>query len=387
MTDKDYYELLELKRECSGDEIKKSYRRLAMTCHPDLHPNDAECEMHFKEITEAYEILKDDQKRAAYDRYGHQAFSQGGFGNGGFGGNGFGGFEFNFGGGGFSDIFSEVFSEFMGGGRSSQQSYAQDGSDLRYNIEITLEEAFNGVEKEIKIPSTTICEECHGHGTKDGKEAPICPHCQGRGKVRSQQGGFFIVETLCPKCHGSGRLVKEACKKCGGEGMVSKDKLLKLKIPSGVETDTRMRISGEGESGVRGGHNGDLYVFITVKSHKLYTREGANLYARIPISMTCATLGGEIRIPSIDGEEIELKIPAGAQNDDQHKIKDEGMTILRSNKRGDMFVKLRIETPVNLSSRQKELLEEFRNISKDENCQPESKGFFDKIKDLFNQAS
>lgn len=381
MTEKDYYELLEVSKTASGEEIKKSYRRLAMKYHPDRNPGNQEAETKFKEINEAYEVLKDEQKRAAYDRYGHQAFAGG---MNGAGGNPFGGFEFNFGAGGFSDVFSDIFSEFMGGGRGARpRSSAERGSDLRYNLEISLEEAFAGVEKEIKIPTTRVCEDCHGHGTADGKEAPVCPDCRGSGKIRRQQGGFFIVETTCPKCGGSGRLVKDKCKTCGGEGFVAQEKTLKVKIPAGIEDDTRMRISGEGTAGLRGGENGDLYVFISIKDHKLYSREGANLYASVPISMTCAALGGKVNIPSIDGEKIELDIEPGTQNDQVAKIKGQGMTMLRSTRRGDLFVKLRVETPVNLSARQKELLEEFRAISKDDACQPESKSFLDKIKDLF----
>lgn len=382
MTEKDYYELLQVSRTASGEEIKKSFRRLAMECHPDRHPDDKAAEQRFKEINEAYEVLKDEQKRAAYDRYGHQAFAGGMGGN---GGNPFGGFEFNFGAGGFADIFADVFSDFMGGGRSSggARSTAERGADIRYNMEITLEEAFNGVEKEIKIPSTEACEECHGFGTEDGKEPAVCPTCHGSGKIRSQRGGFFIVESVCPKCQGRGHVIDKPCKKCRGAGVVHKDKVIKVKIPAGIEDDTRMRISGAGEAGIRGGSNGDLYVFITVKEHKLYQREGANLYARIPVSMCCAALGGKIEIPSINGEKIELDIPAGSQTDQQFKIKNEGMTIIRSTKRGDLFVRLRVETPVNLSAKQKELLEEFRSVSSDDNCQPEAKSFFDKIKDLF----
>lgn len=384
MTEKDYYELLEVSRDANGDEIKKSYRRLAMKYHPDRNPGNKEAEAKFKEINEAYDVLKDEQKRAAYDRYGHQAFASG-MG----GGNPFGGFEFNFGSGGFSDIFSDIFSEFMGGGqqRGSSGSYARHGADVRYNLEITLEEAFSGVEKEISIPSSVVCEDCRGFGTADGKEPPVCPTCHGHGKVQMRQGGFFIVEQTCPNCKGRGRIVKDKCKKCGGEGVLHKEKVLKIKIPAGVESDTRMRIAGEGEPGLHGGQNGDLYVFITVKPHKLYSREGANLYTRVPVSMACAALGGKIEIPSIGGEKIELEIKAGTQSDQQIKIQDEGMTILRSKRRGDLFVKFRVETPVNLSARQKELLEEFRAISKDDSCQPESKGFLDRIKDLFKSVA
>ncbi len=380
MSKQDYYETLGVSKQASADEIKKSFRKLAMQYHPDRNPNDKEAETKFKEINEAYEVLKDEQKRAAYDRFGHQAFTGGQGGGNPFGG----GFNFDFGAsaGGFADIFSEVFSEFMGGGRGRRQSYAQRGQDVRYNLSITLEEAFTGMEKEITLPSTETCENCNGHGTKDGKEAPVCSQCGGSGKVRIQQG-FFVVEQNCPHCKGTGRVVKDACPNCKGKGFVNKQKTIKVKIPAGIEDDTRMRIVGGGEAGIRGGENGDLYVFVTVKNHKLYEREGANLYTRIPISMCCAALGGKIEIPSIDGSKIELKIDAGAQSDQVVKVKSQGMTMVRSERRGDLFVKLRVEIPVNLSARQKELLEEFRSISKDDKCQPESKSFFDKIKDLF----
>lgn len=380
-TQADYYELLEVTHTATADEIKKSYRRLAMKYHPDLHPGDKESETHFKEINEAYEVLKDSQKRAAYDRYGHQAFTGG---MSGAGGNPFGGFEFNFGSGGFSDVFSDIFSEFMGGGRRQANPNAPErGADLRYNLDITLEEAFLGVEKEIKIPTTKVCEDCHGHGTADGKEADICPDCKGSGKIRRQQGGFFVVETTCPKCGGSGRIIKDKCKTCKGQGFIANEKALKVKIPAGIEDETRMRIVGEGEAGLRGGENGDLYIFINVKDHKLYSREGGNLYTSIPISMTTAALGGKIEIPSIDGEKIDVEISAGTQTDQIVKIKGQGMPIMRSAKRGDLFIKLRVETPVNLTDRQKELLQEFQTISQENSCQPEAKGFFDKIKDMF----
>lgn len=380
MTEKDYYEVLEVSKTASGDEIKKAFRRLAMQYHPDRNPGNKEAETKFKEINEAYEVLKDDQKRAAYDRYGHQAFAGG---MGGSGGNPFGGFEFNFGSGGFSDIFSQVFSDFMGGGaRGNTGNYAQPGDDVRYNLEISLEEAFSGIEKEITIPSTAACEQCHGHGTKDGKEAPVCSFCKGSGHVRMQKG-FFVVEQACPHCHGTGHLVTEPCEKCKGAGIIHQDKTIKIKVPAGIEDNTRMRIPGGGTAGIRGGENGDLYVFISVKEHKLYTREAANLYTRVPISMCCAALGGKIEIPAIDGQKIELNIAAGAQNDQIVKVKGQGMTMMRSKGRGDLFVKLRVETPVNLSAKEKALLEEFRSLSQDDSCQPESKGFFDKIKDLF----
>ncbi len=378
MTEKDYYEVLEVSKDASGDEIKKSFRRLAMQYHPDRNPGNKEAETKFKEINEAYEVLKDEQKRAAYDRYGHQAFANGGMG----GGNPFGGFDFGGGAGGFADIFSEVFSEFVGRGRGAGRTYAQRGQDVRYNMSLTLEEAFTGLEKEITLPSTETCETCHGHGTKDGKEAPTCPYCKGSGKMRMQQG-FFVVEQDCPQCKGTGHMVKDACLDCKGKGFVKKQKTINVKIPAGVEDGMRVRVQGGGEAGIRGGESGDLYVFVSVKEHKLYEREGANLYARIPISMCCAALGGSIEIPSIDGSKIDVKVSAGAQSDQVIKVKNQGMSMVRSERRGDLFVKLHVETPVNLSARQKELLEEFRAIGKEESCQPEAKGFFDKIKDLF----
>lgn len=378
MTEKDYYEVLEVSKDASGDEIKKSFRRLAMQYHPDRNPGNKEAETKFKEINEAYEVLKDEQKRAAYDRYGHQAFANGGMG----GGNPFGGFDFGGGAGGFADIFSEVFSEFVGRGRGAGRTYTQRGQDVRYNMSLTLEEAFTGLEKEITLPSTETCETCHGHGTKDGKEAPTCPYCKGSGKMRMQQG-FFVVEQDCPQCKGTGHMVKDACPDCKGKGFVKKQKTINVKIPAGVEDGMRVRVQGGGEAGIRGGESGDLYVFVSVKEHKLYEREGANLYARIPISMCCAALGGSIEIPSIDGSKIDVKVSAGAQSDQVIKVKNQGMSMVRSERRGDLFVKLHVETPVNLSARQKELLEEFRAIGKEESCQPEAKGFFDKIKDLF----
>jgi molecular chaperone DnaJ len=379
MSKKDYYEILEVGKTASADELKKAYRRLAMQYHPDRNAGNAEAETRFKEINEAYEVLKDDQKRAAYDRYGHAAFEQGGGAN---------PFDFNFGGaGGFADIFSEVFSEFMGGGsqRSYNPSGAVNGEDLRYDLTITLEEAYSGLEKNIIFNTTKACDKCNGHGTKDGKEAPICPTCRGKGRVH-QQHGFMIMETTCPDCRGSGRKVKDVCPECKGNGYIADKKELKIKIPCGVDDGTRIRIAGEGAAGIRGGRNGDLYVFVSVKGHKLYERQGNDLYARIPVSMACAALGGCVEIPSVDGRKLELKIPAGTQSGHRLKIKNEGMPRLRSEQKGDLWVEVKVETPVNLSARQKELLEEFRAISGEDNCQPEEKSFFEKIKDLFTAA-
>ena len=373
MSKQDYYEVLEVDKNASAEDIKKSYRRLAMKYHPDRNAGDASAEVKFKEINEAYEVLKDEQKRAAYDRYGHAAFEQGGGAN---------PFDFNFGSaGGFADIFSEVFSDLMGGG-ARRGNASTDGEDLRYDLEISLEEAFHGLEKNITYNTTQTCEKCHGHGTKDGKEAPVCPTCGGTGRVR-QQRGFMIMETTCPDCKGRGRKVTDACSECSGRGYVKKQKELKVKIPAGVSDGTRIRIAGEGAAGSLGGKNGDLYVFIGVKGHKLYEREGNNLYALATVSMACAALGGVIEIPSIDGHKLELKIPSGTQTGHRLKIKNEGMPEIKGGGRGDLWIEIKVETPVNLNKKQKELLEEFQKISGECNCQPEEKSFLNKIKDLF----
>ncbi len=378
MTEKDYYELLEVSKSASGEEIKKAFHRLAMKYHPDRNPGDKEAEIRFKEINEAYEVLKDEQKRAAYDRYGHQAF-QGGMG----GGNPFGG-GFGFNAEDLSDVFSNIFSDFMGGGRTQPRNGPIKGADLRYNLEISLEEAFRGTEKEIKIKTTEPCEKCQGNGTADGKEAPICDMCKGSGKVRRQQGGFFVFETVCPQCRGEGRVVKDKCKECNGQGVIRVEKSLKVKIPAGIENNVRMRIAGAGEAGKRGGAKGDLYVFISIKEHKLYEREGKDLYTAIPVSMACAALGGKLEIPGIDGQTVEISVPAGTQTGSKLRVKNAGMSIMDSERRGDLYVILTVVTPTNLTARQKELLEEFRNLSPDDSCQPEIKGFWDKVKDLFN---
>jgi molecular chaperone DnaJ len=369
MSKQDYYDLLGVGKSASADELKKAYRKKAMQYHPDRNPDNKEAEAKFKEVNEAYEVLKDEQKRAAYDRYGHDAFSQGG----GNAGHGFGGFEFNFGGGSFADIFEDMFSEFTGGGRrGSRRSSAVRGADLRYNLEITLEEAFNGLKKEIKIPTKVKCEKCNGHGTKDGKEAPVCSMCHGSGKVR-QQRGMFLMESECPNCQGSGHYATEKCDECHGVGQKDKEKRLEIKIPAGIEAGTRIRIASEGEAGLRGGENGDLYVFISIEDHNLYQREGANLFMSIPIPMTTAALGGEIEIPTISGEKEILKIKEGTQTDEQFRLKNQGMSIIRSDRKGDLFVNVRVETPSKLNKKQKELLKEFAEIGGDS---PNSKSFF-----------
>lgn len=374
MSKQDFYETLEVSKGATIAEIKKSYRRLAMKYHPDHNQGNAEAEAKFKAINEAYEVLKDEQKRAAYDRYGHAAFEQ----------SAGGGNPFDFGfGGGFGDIFSEVFSDIMGGGRrSSAASAGRHGEDLRYDLSVSLEEAYHGLEKEISFPTEKVCDKCNGFGTKDGKEPPVCPTCRGSGRVHRQHG-FMIMETVCPDCGGRGRKVKDACPECGGKGTVPFTKELKIKIPAGIEDGTRIRLAGEGMPGVGGGANGDLYIFVNVGEHKLYSREGADLFVQIPVSMACAALGGKVEIPAIDGHKIEVKVAAGTQSGARLKIKGEGMPKIRSVDKGDLWIEFKVETPVNLNARQKELLEEFRALSGDDSCQPAEKSFFEKIKDLF----
>ena len=374
MSKQDFYETLEVSKGATVEEIKKSYRRLAMKYHPDHNQGNAEAEAKFKAINEAYEVLKDEQKRAAYDRYGHAAFEQ----------SAGGGNPFDFGfGGGFGDIFSEVFSDIMGGGRrSSAASAGRHGEDLRYDLSVSLEEAYHGLEKEISFPTEKVCDKCNGFGTKDGKEPPVCPTCRGSGRVHRQHG-FMIMETVCPDCGGRGRKVKDACPECGGKGTVPFTKELKIKIPAGIEDGTRIRLAGEGMPGVGGGANGDLYIFVNVGEHKLYSREGADLFVQIPVSMACAALGGKVEIPAIDGHKIEVKVAAGTQSGARLKIKGEGMPKIRSVDKGDLWIEFKVETPVNLNARQKELLEEFRALSGGDSCQPAEKSFFEKIKDLF----
>ena len=362
-TTTDYYELIGVAKGASADEIKKAYRKKAMQYHPDRNPGDKEAEAKFKEINEAYEVLKDDQKRAAYDRYGHQAFT-GGMGGAGGQGNPFNGFDFT--GAGFADVFSDIFSEFTGQGRARSRSYATRGEDIRYDVELSLEDAFIGVEKEIKINTSEKCGTCNGYGTADGKEPSVCPTCGGSGKVRTQQGGFFVFETTCPQCKGAGRIVLDKCKKCKGTGKERIEKSLKIKIPAGIENGTRMRVSGEGEAGKNGGPKGDLYVFVSVKGHKLYERDGADLYCEVPISMATAALGGEVRLKGIDGEDIRVEVNPGTQPQDKIRLRFKGMKYMNSDKRGDLFVLFKVVIPTKLNAEQKACLEKFREKSSDD---------------------
>lgn len=375
MEKQDYYELLGLSKGASDAEIKKAYRSLAMKYHPDRNPNDKEAEVKFREVTEAYEVLKDGQKRAAYDRYGHAAFAQGAG-----AGAGFGGFNFDFGSaGGFGNIFEDIFSEFMGGARRSPRYEGERGADIRYNLEISLEEAFSGVKKEIEIQSSVKCEDCDGTGAAEGSKAETCEMCRGTGRVR-RQSGFFIEERMCPSCHGTGKVIKNPCKKCGGTGKVSRKKVLEVNIPAGIDDENRMRLTGQGEAGSHGGPNGDLYIFVHIKPHKIFKREGMNLFCTVPLAMTTAALGGEMEIPCLDGTTEKITIEAGTQTGHEIRLRKKGMVGLQSRNTGDLFVRFKVETPTKLTSKQKELLKQFAQESKD--TSPESEGFFDKIKEF-----
>lgn len=370
---KDYYELLGVSRTASFEEIKRAFRVKAKECHPDYHQGDPEAEKRFKEINEAYEVLKDDQKRAAYDRYGHDAYMNG-MGSG--MGSGFGGFDFS--GTGFESIFEEMFSNF-GGGRTRGSSQPQKGSDVRYDLNVTLQEAYEGIKKSISVETFVACDTCSGKG---GKELELCSTCGGHGRVRQRQG-FFVVETECPICHGTGKMVKDPCQKCQGTGRIKKKRTLEVNIPKGVDTGVRMRLMGEGNAGFQGGASGDLYVFVTVKDHELFVREGNNLFCEFPIPMTTAALGGTVKVPTMSGKAVELDIKPGTQTGTQIKIKGQGMPILRSETYGDLFVTFKVETPLNLTPRQKELLSEFDKESR-ENTQSECTDFLCKIKKLWN---
>lgn len=371
MSTQDYYETLGVGRTASADELKKAYRKLAMKYHPDRNPGNKEAEAKFKEINEAYEVLKDEQKRAAYDRYGHQAFTSG-MGGAGAGANPFNGFDFT--GSGFADVFSDIFSEFTGQGRGRQRNYAQKGDDVRYDVTLSLEEAFVGVEKEISITTSKHCEECNGFGTANGKEPPVCPTCNGSGKVRTQQGGFFVFETTCPQCRGTGKVVVDKCKKCRGTGKEKIEKSLKIKIPAGIENGTRMRVAGEGEVGKNGGPKGDLYVFITVAEHKTFERDGGDLFMAYPISMAKAALGGKFKIKGIDGEDINIEVKAGTQPGDRIRLKNKGMRYMSSERRGDLFVQFNVVVPTKLTDAQKECLKKF-----EEEASEEEKSFWSKL--------
>ena len=376
MEKRDFYEVLGVSRDSSPEEIKKAYRRKARQLHPDSNGDDPDAEARFKEVNEAYEALKDPERKAAYDRFGHAAFDGGGGGGGGRrpGGMHPGG-DFA---SAFSDVFEDLFGDFMGGRGGGRR--ASRGSDMRYNMRITLEEAFGGASKTITVPTSVMCDACEGSGAEGGAEPVGCPTCSGMGRVRAQQG-FFTVERTCPTCGGAGQIVKNPCKACAGAGRVETERTLSVNVPPGVESGTRIRLSGEGEAGLRGGPTGDLYIFLDVQEHPLFARDGVNLHCRVPVSIATAALGGEVEVPTIDGGRTRVRIPAGSQSGRQMRLRSKGMPALRGAGTGDMFVELAVETPVNLTARQKELLREFEKLSEENN--PESRGFFDKVKDFW----
>lgn len=377
MAKQDYYELLGVGKDADAATLKKAFRKKAMEFHPDRNPDNPEAEKKFKEFGEAYDVLKDPDKRAAYDRYGHAAFENGMGGPG--GGAGAGGFDF-------SDVFEEFFGDFMGGGgrRGGRRGPAR-GADLRFNMEISLEDAFNGKTDQITIPTSVSCDPCGGSGAEPGSSPEVCGTCGGAGKVRANQG-FFMVERTCPTCGGSGQIITNPCKVCRGAGKVQKEKTLQVKIPKGVEEGTRIRLSGEGEAGARGAPPGDLYIFLTIKPHPIFKRDADMLFCQVPIPMTTATLGGNLEVPTIEGKRARMKIPAGTQSGRQFRLKGKGMPELNGGFVGDMIIETQVETPVNLTKRQKELMQEFAEEGGNE-ISPQSEGFFTKVKELWDDLT
>ncbi|CNH20066.1 molecular chaperone DnaJ [Yersinia aldovae] len=377
MAKRDYYEVLGVKKDADEREIKKAYKRLAVKYHPDRNQDENDTGENFKEVKEAYEILTDPQKRAAYDQYGHAAFEQGGMGGGGFGGGG---------GADFTDIFGDVFGDIFGGGRRQQR--ASRGSDLRYNMDLTLEEAVRGVTKEIRIPTLDECDVCHGSGAKPGSSPVTCPTCHGHGQVQMRQG-FFTVQQACPHCHGRGQIIKDPCNKCRGNGRVEKAKTLSVKIPAGVDTGDRIRLSGEGEAGEHGASSGDLYVQVQVKAHPIFEREGNNLYCEVPINFAMAALGGEIEVPTLDGR-VKLKVPAETQTGKLFRMRGKGVKSVRGGAQGDLLCRVVVETPVHLNEKQKQLLRELEQSfvgAAGEKNSPRSKSFLDGVKKFFDDLT
>ncbi len=366
-----YYEVLGVERGATDTDLKGAYRKLAMKLHPDKNPGDTDCEVRFKEVAEAYEVLKDGDKRAAYDRFGHAAFEQGN------GGAGFGA--------DFATTFADIFDDFfgMGGGarRGGRGSGRERGADLRYNMELSLEEAHGGKNAQIRIPTSVVCEPCSGGGAQSGTKPKTCSTCGGQGKIRHAQG-FFTLERTCPSCQGRGQVIENPCTACGGLGRVTRERALSVNIPPGVEDGTRIRLAGEGEAGVRGGPPGDLYIFLSISAHVFFQRDGADLHCRAPISMATAALGGEFEVPTIDGGKTRVKIPEGTQSGRRFRLQAKGMPVLRSKQVGDMYVQVMVETPQNLTKRQRELLAEFQKLSSSE-TNPESAGFFGRVKEFF----
>ena len=371
MAKQDFYDILGVSKSADADELKRAYRKLAMQFHPDRNPSDKSAEQKFKDISEAYDVLKDDQKRAAYDRFGHAAFENGSRGPGDFAG----GFS-----GGFADIFEEMFGA-MGGGRRTQAGPSR-GGDLRYNLEVTLEDAFRGKQTTVRVATFAQCDSCKGNGAEPGTSPAACRTCHGHGRVRAQQG-FFTIERPCPTCQGSGQVIEKPCRPCGGQGRVRREKTLSVNIPPGVEDGTRIRLAGEGEVGMRGAPPGDLYIFVAIAQHAIFQRDGANIFCRVPIPFTTAALGGAIEVPTVEGSRTRVTVPAGTQSGHQFRLRGKGMTVLRSAVRGDMYIQAIVETPVNLTKRQQELLREFENAGENRKTNPESEGFFARVKEFF----
>ena len=372
MSKRDYYEVLGVSQDADEKELKSSYRKLAMKNHPDRNPDDEAAAERFREATEAYDVLKDPEKRAAYDRMGHAAFDQaaGGFGGGGFGGGGFGG-------GGFSDIFDQMFSEFSRGARGGQADRA--GNDLRYDLNVSLEEAFSGVQRDITVNVPVGCDDCGGSGASEGSRPQNCGTCGGSGRVRAQQG-FFAVERTCHACHGMGQVISDPCRSCGGEGRVQQNKVLSVSVPAGVDTGTRIRLSGKGEAGLRGGQPGDLYIFISVDPHPILNRDGADIMTRIPVPMTTAALGGAIEVPTVEGRLARLTIEPGTQSGRRFRMRGKGMPVLRRSTRGDQIVEVQIETPTNLTKKQKDLLSQFADAG---DTSPETDSFLKRVRRIW----
>jgi molecular chaperone DnaJ len=373
MAKRDYYEVLGVQRGASDADLKAAFRKLAMKHHPDRNPGDNDCEHRFKELNEAYEVLKDPDKRAAYDRFGHAAFEHGMGGGPGFGSD-------------FASTFADIFDDFFGmGGRRGRASGRERGADLRYNMEISLEEAFNGKTAQVRIPTSVTCEKCSGTGAKAGTKPKTCPTCGGQGKIRHAQG-FFTLERTCPSCQGRGQVIDDPCPSCGGAGRVTRERTLSVNIPPGVEDGTRIRLAGEGEAGVRGGPPGDLYIFLSIAAHGLFQRDGADLHCRVPISMIAATLGGEFEVPTIEGGKTKVKVPEGTQSGRRFRLVAKGMPVLRSKQMGDMYVQVVVETPQKLTKKQRELLMEFEKLSS-QDTHPESTGFFGRVKEFFGNRA
>ncbi len=373
MAKRDYYEVLGVSRDAADTDIKSAFRKLAMKYHPDRNPGDTQAEHKFKEINEAYDALKDPEKRAAYNHFGHAAFDQ----SGGFGG---GGFRPDFA-SSMSDMFDDLFGDFMGG-RRGRRGGRQRGADLRYNMEIALADAYYGKTAQIRVPTSVICESCSGSGARAGTSPTVCKGCGGAGKVRASQG-FFTIERTCPSCGGRGETIETPCEKCHGSGRVTQERTLSVNIPAGVEDATRIRLAGEGEAGMQGAPAGDLYIFLAIKPHEFFQRDGADIFCRVPLSMTKAALGGEIEVPTLDDGKTRVKVPEGTQTGKQFRLRGKGMPILRTHQYGDMYIQVVVETPRSLSRRQRELLEEFEKVSS-EKTHPESTGFFARVKDFFD---